>query len=76
MRTLQLKTFVPGALFTIASAQAADKLVVGYSPDWNRTLLPPSAIPYQFLTHILHAFLLPGGVYDYLLTIELMGITW
>ena len=61
MRTSPLKSIVLIALFTIASAQAADKLVVGYYPDWNRTLLPPSAIPYQSLTHILHAFLLPAA---------------
>lgn len=60
MRTSTLTTYVFIVLCTLASAHAADKLVVGYYPDWNRTLLPPAAIPYQSLTHILHAFLLPN----------------
>lgn len=42
-------------------ALAADKLVVGYYPDWSRSSLPPSAVPYGSLTHILHAFLVPNS---------------
>jgi chitinase len=42
-------------------SMAADKLVVGYYPDWNKGILPPSAIPYRSLTHILHSFLIPAS---------------
>jgi chitinase len=40
---------------------AADKLSVGYYPDWNKGILPPSAIPYRSLTHILHSFMIPAA---------------
>jgi chitinase len=46
---------------TASSSIAADKFAVGYYPDWNKGLLPPSAIPYRSLTHILHSFLIPAA---------------
>jgi chitinase len=48
-------------LLGTTTGRGADKLVVGYYPDWNRSLLPYTAIRYQSLTHILHAFMIPNA---------------
>jgi len=63
---------VPGilALLTalvllMAQALADGKVVVGYYPSWNRTVLPHTAVRYDCLTHIFHAFIAPtvaGGI--------------
>ena len=42
-------------------ALAGDKKIVGYYPDWNRGQYPPAVIPYERLTHIAQAFLVPTG---------------
>jgi len=44
-----------------AIAQGGQHLVVGYYPDWSRGTYPASAIAYQNLTHIAHAFLFPNA---------------
>lgn len=48
-----------------ARAFGGGKVVVGYYPSWNRTLLPHTAVGYTHLTHIFHAFIAPtvdGGI--------------
>ena len=48
------------ALLLAASPMlASDKLVVGYYPTWNRSAYSHTAIQYQNLTHIAHAFIGP-----------------
>lgn len=42
-------------------AASADKLVVGYYPSWIKSTLPHTAILFQNLTHIAHAFLIPAA---------------
>ncbi len=37
----------------------AQKKVVGYYPGWNKTTYPHTAIAYENLTHIVHAFIFP-----------------
>jgi chitinase len=48
-----------------ANAFGDGKVVVGYYPSWNRTILPHTAVRYAHLTHIFHAFIAPtvdGGI--------------
>ncbi len=40
---------------------AQQKIIVGYYPSWMSVALPPSAIEYQNLTHIAHAFVAPNA---------------
>jgi chitinase len=42
-----------------ATASGADKMVVGYYPSWMSGTFPHTAIPWQYLTHINHAFIGP-----------------
>jgi chitinase len=48
-------------LMSASISLAADRIVVGYYPDWSKGSLPPSAIPYASLTHIVHSFLIPAA---------------
>ncbi len=48
-------------LLIFQQAASADKLVVGYYPSWNKSTLPHTAVPYQNLTHIVYAFLVPAA---------------
>ena len=41
--------------------RAGGQTVVGYYPDWNRSVYPHTTISYQSLTHIAHAFLIPNS---------------
>jgi chitinase len=61
MRTFPILCLAALLLATATTGRGADKLSVGYYPDWNRSLLPASGIRYQSLTHILHAFLIPNA---------------
>ena len=47
--------------FCCSSAQPGSPTIVGYYPDWNKGSYPYNAIPYQNLTHIAHAFLIPNS---------------
>lgn len=68
MRPLTLVLMLAAAGGTAAAgenAAAAGKVVVGYYPSWNRTLLPHTAIQYVHVTHLFHAFIAPtndGGI--------------
>lgn len=42
-------------------AQPESPRVLGYYPDWNRGAYTHALIPYQYLTHIAHAFLIPNA---------------
>lgn len=48
-------------LFLFQQTVSADKLVVGYYPSWNKSMLPHTAISFQNLTHVAHAFLIPAA---------------
>lgn len=48
-------------LFLFQQTVSADKLVVGYYPSWNKSTLPHTAISFQNLTHVAHAFLIPAA---------------
>ena len=39
---------------------ASDKIVVGYYPAWQRSVLPADQIKYEWLTHINHSFVWPN----------------
>ncbi len=55
-----MKKLVLISLLAIAAgASGADKMVVGYYPSWMSGTFPHSAIPWQYLTHIAHAFIGP-----------------
>ena len=57
------------ALAFLASFQQSNgqKKVVGYYPSWSKSSYPCTAIQYQHLTHIAHAFIFPyaNGSIDY-----------
>jgi len=54
------KKFFIVSLFVIsATAWGADKMVVGYYPSWMSGTFPHTVIPWQYLTHIAHAFIGP-----------------
>jgi chitinase len=38
---------------------AAENYVIGYYRSWHRKAYPHTAVPYQYLTHIAHAFIWP-----------------
>ncbi|MCX6136272.1 MAG: glycoside hydrolase family 18 protein [Ignavibacteriales bacterium] len=46
---------------------SGQKKVVGYYPSWSKSSYPHTAIQYQHLTHIAHAFIFPyaNGSIDY-----------
>jgi chitinase len=46
--------FAPGAI-------GGRPAIVGYYTDWSRGTYPASVIPYQYLTHIVHAFVTPNA---------------
>ncbi|MBI5473490.1 MAG: T9SS type A sorting domain-containing protein [Ignavibacteriae bacterium] len=56
-----MKNFLLAILVLVGATQslASDKLVVGYYPSWNRSVYPHTAVQYQNLTHIAHAFIGP-----------------
>jgi chitinase len=57
------KVFFCGLFLTVAAIADAQQQyrVIGYYPMWSRTTLPASAIKYQSLTHINHAFAWPNA---------------
>ena len=51
-----------GCLLLIATALTANcQIVAGYYAEWTAPGYPPSAIPMQNLTHIIHAFAWPNA---------------
>jgi chitinase len=47
-------------LFSVSPiTNATENYVIGYYRSWNRKAYPHTAIPYQNLTHIAHAFIWP-----------------
>lgn len=48
-------------LLLVHQAASTDKLVVGYYPSWNKSILPHTSVPYQNSTHIAYAFLIPAA---------------
>jgi chitinase len=49
------------ALLTTASSQTPDIWVCGYYPGWAQGAMPPAAIDYTGLTHVIHFSMLPAG---------------
>ena len=45
----------------LVSAAAHGQVVAGYYPEWRVSSYPPSAIPLQNLTHVIHAFAWPNS---------------
>ena len=43
-----------------ATTSAKGKLV-GYYANWTRSTMPPKSVPWKNVTHIAHAFILPGA---------------
>ena len=54
-------------LLTGSTVLAQDKLVVGYYPSWMKSTYPYTAIQYQYLSYIAHAFIFPNvdGTIDF-----------
>jgi chitinase len=55
---------VPAALTSVSTASAAP-IVAPYYAGWSQPSLPPSALPWQSMTHVIHFSLLPtanGGL--------------
>ena len=48
-------------LLAMACGTANAQVVAGYYPEWRASSYPPSAIPLQHLTHIIHAFAWPNA---------------
>lgn len=48
-------------LLAMTSWTAPGQIVAGYYPEWMAASYPPSAIPMQNLTHIIHAFSWPNA---------------
>ena len=48
-------------LASAAPGTARGQIVVGYYPEWRVNIYPPSAIPLQHLTHVIHAFAWPNA---------------
>ncbi|MCK5149051.1 T9SS type A sorting domain-containing protein [bacterium] len=48
-------------IFLLCGSLTANENVVGYYPWWMHNDLPAVQIPYQHLTHIVHAFAWPGA---------------
>lgn len=52
--------------FTIYSKAIEHPIIAGYYPSWMTTILPVESIPFNSLTHIIHAFVWPladGSIY-------------
>ena len=47
--------------FWLLAAPAHGQVVAGYYPEWRVNIYPPSAIPLQHLTHVIHAFAWPNA---------------
>ena len=45
----------------VAVTGAHGQVVAGYYPEWRTSSYPPSAIPLQHLTHVIHAFAWPNA---------------
>ncbi|GEM_PF-1495593 len=57
-----MKKMIMGALFLSVTALTVNSQVVaGYYAEWTVNRYPPSAIPMQNLTHIIHAFAWPNA---------------
>jgi chitinase len=44
---------------TFTASRAGDMIVLGYYMAWSKSTLPHTAVPYDQLTHIAHAFVWP-----------------
>ncbi len=49
------------ALLAMTAGTAIGQVVAGYYPEWRASSYPPSAIPLQDLTHVIHAFAWPNA---------------
>lgn len=54
-----LSFLIPLLLYGTFAVNAAEKYVIGYYRSWHKKAYPHTAVPYQFLTHIAHAFIWP-----------------
>lgn len=57
--TRLVRFLLPLTLVCLLSASAGERIVLGYYPSWIRGSYPHSAVQYQYLTHIAHAFIFP-----------------
>ena len=60
LTALRSALLVAGLLQALAVAAPA-QVVAGYYPEWRASSYPPSAIPLQHLTHVIHAFAWPNA---------------
>ena len=44
-----------------AGASIGKGKLVGYYANWTRSTMPPKSVPWKNLTHVAHAFILPGA---------------
>ncbi|HTY37709.1 MAG TPA: glycosyl hydrolase family 18 protein [Bacteroidota bacterium] len=58
---MKIKTLIVLMLLSAASLTGQGKLVVGYYPSWMKSTYPHTAIQYQYLTYIVHAFIFPNA---------------
>jgi len=60
-RTLTTARFIACAALLVSSSVSARQFrVAGYYPMWSKAHLPPSAIRFDVLTHIIHAVVWPN----------------
>lgn len=50
-----------GMILFMATLTAHSQIVAGYYAEWTASTYPPSAIPLQNLTHVMHAFAWPNA---------------
>ena len=49
------------AILVAMAGAVRGQVVAGYYPEWRVSSYPPSAIPLQYLTHVIHAFAWPNA---------------
>ena len=60
-RILRTARFIACVVLLVSSSVTAQQFrVVGYYPMWSKSILPPSAVRYEVLTHIIHAVVWPN----------------
>ncbi len=60
-KSIYIVLWVLGAFTCRSVGKNGHFIVAGYYPAWMHSTLPPAAIGYDYLTHVIHAFAWPGA---------------